>query len=61
MRLYLVLYGGIFRQFSINNFSFINQIKFDHHWNVITLQQLNAHPRLCWRERWIFWAYVMIF
>jgi len=32
---------------TLNNFSFINQIKFDHHWCEIMLQQLNVMGDTC--------------
>ena len=32
---------------TLNNFLFINQIKFDHHWHEIMLQQLNVVDDSC--------------
>jgi len=43
----IVYYVVEFNNLTLNNFSFINQIKFDHHWCEIMLQQLNVVGNSC--------------
>ena len=43
----IVYCGGIKDDLTLNNFLFINQIKFDHHWREIMLHQLNVIGDSC--------------